>query len=272
MLSAIILKLYEILPRQFQLFLAHNKLLKNLRDKALRNKGIPNQVTVSVKWNNQLSFLFYAPLKIAEKAKNRGIENTLLRNSINLIRRKNKDAVVFDVGANYGFLSTVWAMTICSEGGKVFSFEPHPNIVASLQKTIHLNRLEEKVILSNVALGESSGQIQMFLYGTTSNVIAREIKPQSIAEIKQLTLDELAREWSISNCDLIKIDTDGSELQVLQGARDTIQKYKPIIIAETNGSKSTLDLLLKLNYTLLDMNLNKISDTDMPQNVFAVPN
>jgi FkbM family methyltransferase len=258
--------------QQWVSLLSSNKGLKSIRNVVLRNKGILRQVTVSVKWNNLVSFKFYAPLKIAEKAKNRGIENTLLRNSISLLKTEKKDAIVFDVGANYGFLSTVWAKSVCSEGRKVFSFEPHPQVAASLQKTIHLNALEESVILSNVAVGKNPGFIKMFLYGTTSNVTAREVKPQAIGEVKQITLDSFTQEYGITCCDLIKIDTDGSEMQVLQGARNVIQKFKPLIVVETNGCKAVLDLLAQLNYTLLDMNLKKITGKEIPPNVFAVSN
>lgn len=271
MLSAIVLHLYERMPRPIQNFLRHNKILKGIRSIVLRNKGLPRQITVPVNWNN-IHFQFYAPLKIAEKAKNRGIENTLLRNSIDLLKLKKEDAIVFDVGANYGFLSMVWAKSISSNGGKVFSFEPHPQVAKSLQKTVTLNNLTETIQISNVAVGETQGIINMYLYGTTSNVTARSIEPQSIVEVEQITLDSFVREQGISNCDLIKIDTDGSELSVLKGALLVIEKYKPLIIVETNGSNEVLGLLKQLNYSLLDMNLTKISDRTIPPNVFAIAN
>ena len=61
------------------------------------------------------------------------------------------------------------------------------------------------------------------------------------------TLDEYVKNNNISNIDLIKLDTEGAEYQILLGAEETINKYKPIIICETlfNKIETELDLIMR---------------------------
>lgn len=68
--------------------------------------GKPRMVNVMVNWEKDSYFNFFAPIKIAEKAKNRGIENTLLRNSLTLLGSTVNNRTILDVGANYGFFIT----------------------------------------------------------------------------------------------------------------------------------------------------------------------
>ena len=61
---------------------------------------------------------------------------------------------------------------------------------------------------------------------------------------------------------------DGYELNVLKGLQDTINKYKPIIVVETNDSEEVLQFLKNCNYKLLDLNLKEFEG--IPNNVFCI--
>ena len=66
----------------------------------------------------------------------------------------------------------------------------------------------------------------------------------------------------------IKIDVDGYEMNVLKGLRQTITKFKPIMVIETNDDYEVLNFLKECNYKLLDLDLNEFDG--MPNNVFCV--
>ena len=65
--------------------------------------------------------------------------------------------------------------------------------------------------------------------------------------VKLMPLDDL----KLSKCNLIKIDVEGMETKVLDGAKDTIEKHKPIIFTENNrteGSEELLNALVEYGY------------------------
>jgi hypothetical protein len=61
---------------------------------------------------------------------------------------------------------------------------------------------------------------------------------------------------------------DGYELNVLKGLQDTINKYKPIMVVETNDSEEVLQFLKNCNYKLLNLNLKEFKG--IPNNVFCI--
>lgn len=260
-------KLFELLPSKLKDILIKSNAFRFFRKRISGNKGNLREVTIDVIWNNNIQFKFCAPIKIAEKAKNRGIENTLLRNSLQLLDHTT-DAIVFDVGCNYGFLSSVYALSAPVK--KVYAFEPHPKVYKSFQKAISLNNLHEQIILNNLAIGAENTMLELFLYRTTSNTILRKNTNFQKHTVEQLTLDNFFKDNNIVRCDLIKIDVDGSEISVLQGAKQIILLYKPILIVETNDNTDIISFLSDLNYSVYDMKLQLLQAGKTAPNIFAI--
>lgn len=271
MLNRSLFSLYEILPISVIKFIKQSK-LKQLAGKLLRtHPGKPRMVNVMVNWEKDSYFNFFAPIKIAEKAKNRGIENTLLRNSLTLLGSTVNNRTILDVGANYGFLSLVWATTCCKSGG-VFAFEAHPDIAQALTYSVKKNNLQNVLHVTSAAVGDQMGKLDLYLYGTTSNLNERTNLHGQKTEVNMITLDSFMVQKNLSSCDLIKIDTDGNELSVLLGAKELIKKFKPTIVIETNQQHALVPLLIDLEYSLLDMNLEPLSNNNfLPPNIFALP-
>ncbi|GAH16247.1 unnamed protein product, partial [marine sediment metagenome] len=186
------------------------KVLAPLRNAFFRNKGSYKEVNCKVKrkyLDYLLEFDFYTSIQIASKAKNKGIENTLLNNSLKLLKSDEYDKIVFDVGTNFGYLSIVWANTICKKG-KVYSFEPHPLLFRSYTKSVKSNQLENNIITENVAVGNELGTIEINLLSTSSNTLDIESnkKNDKKEKVNMITLDYYVEKNSITKCDLIKID------------------------------------------------------------------
>jgi hypothetical protein len=124
-MNALIKMLYKYLPNSIINALGKSRVLKNTRNKFLRPNSKELIVKEEVVWNGK-KFSFFAPIRIAVKAKKRGIENKLLRNSIQLINQLDTpNPVVLDIGSNYGFISLA-LQTNLNSGATIYAFEPHP--------------------------------------------------------------------------------------------------------------------------------------------------
>ena len=277
MIGKIVKILYGWIPRRIQKTLGKSQMLRPIRNLILRPNGTFRETSVWVKRNYleyQVSFKFYASLKVASKAKQSGIENTLLRNSITLIKNKKEldnKSVVLDVGANFGYLSLVWAQSI-ARNGSVIAFEPNLNVLNSFINSIQTNNLNSIIELQNLAVGKTEGDIQLFLSSTTSNILPSNIQDRQNTIIEMVTLDAFTTRNNIEHCDLVKIDVDGLELDILMGATHLIERFKPIFIVETNGDKRILNFFNQYKYQILDMELNTFQvGNRLPGNIFCIP-
>lgn len=268
--------LYNLFPKRLKNKLGRSKLLAPLRNSFFRSNGTYNEVLVKIKreYSNYLAqFNFNASIQVANKAKNKGIENTLLNNSIALLKSNDDNKTIFDVGTNFGYLSLVWANTVC-KNGKVYSFEPHPLLFNSFKKSVKSNQLENKIIIENVAVGNNLGAIDINLLSTTSNTldIENNKKNDNKVKVNLITIDHYVESNKIEKCDLIKIDVDGIEYDILKGSQELIKKLQPIFIVETNDDQRIIDFFIQQNYRILNMKLKPISEGELPINIFCIPN
>ncbi|GAA3571631.1 hypothetical protein GCM10022395_21300 [Snuella lapsa] len=221
-----------------------------------------------------MGFWFFGSIQDVAKAKGKGVESTLLNNSIEIIKTYKAcqdDCVVFDIGANFGFLSLVWAQSVSKNGGCVHAFEPNPTVFKSFQKSIVKNDLEVVIAANHAALGNENKIIDLYLSNTTSNVL-ESIHSGVKTQVDMFRLDSYVQNNSVNRCDLIKIDVDGIELDILKGAEETLKAFEPIFVVETNSDMRIVDFFKSHGYEVLDMNLQPFKDGDsLPVNVFCVP-
>jgi len=268
--------LYNLFPKRLKNNLGRSKILAPLRNSFFRSNGTYKEVLVKIKreYSNYLvQFNFNASIQVANKAKNQGIENTLLNNSIALLKSDDNNKTIFDVGTNFGYLSMVWANTVC-KNGKVYSFEPHPLLYNSYSKSVKSNNLQDQIVTENVAVGNELGTIEINLLSTTSNTLDIESnkKNDKKVEVNIITLDHYIEKNNITKCDLVKIDVDGIEFDILNGSKELIKKLHPIFIVETNNDTRIIDFFNKHDYQILNMKLKPISEGELPSNIFCKPN
>lgn len=258
--------LYIILPKSFINKIGKNKSLKRVRDYLLKKNGKAKLITEKIIWEKG-SFYFVAPIKMAVKAKKRGIENKLLKNSLKLLKDYNiKNPTIIDIGANYGFISLALQANLEKEAA-IYSFEPHPDIFSAFNTSINKNNINN-IFSFNVAIGEKECEIDLNLSTQTSNILNSEDREvQKVITIKQVNLDNFFSEKNIKP-DYIKIDVDGYEINVLNGLKETISKYKPLMVIESNDDVRVIHFLNQFNYKLLDLDLKEFDD--IPNNVFCV--
>jgi FkbM family methyltransferase len=167
------------------------------------------------------------------------------------------DFVVLDIGANTGLFSLAAKYY---ENTKWHLFEPDPFNYSSLQENLKINEIEN-VSLYEEAMGDKVGKeiLKICSIHRGLNTIGKDVKRFSESEsidhpVKMNTIDNLFLDTKI---DLIKIDTEGSEYDIIVGGIETIKKYKPKILLEYNEvnmsqcghSRQELDLLInQINY------------------------
>lgn len=149
--------------------------------------------------------------------------------------------VVIDIGANVGTLTLTAANSVGSSG-KVFSIEAHPVIFNYLEKNVELNRLEN-VQLFNVAIGNGNGCI------TFSNKRLDDLNEVVASEGIEITLKKLDGLLvdKIENVNLLKVDVEGYEKFVFQGALEILRKTECIYF------ESWEQHFRKYDYTTLDI-------------------
>lgn len=274
MINKILVYIYENIPARYRNYIGSRNILKPFRNSLLRPNAHYRETKVRVirtYLDFQVDFYFYASIKVAAKARRFGIENTLLRHSLKLISNKDSknNMLILDVGANFGFLSMVWANTIC-KNGTVHAFEPNIQVHDSFKKSINENTLNEKVYLNNFAVGRENGIVNLYTSSTSSNIINSSKQDGLPSSIRMVSLDSYIEENGITKCDLVKIDVDGIEYEILKGARSLIERFKPVFIVESNGDKRIIEFFKTKNYQVLDMELNSYKDEDsIPSNILC---
>ena len=149
-------------------------------------------------------------------------------------------ATVFDVGANVGMFSLKLARK-CQESGKtvdIYSLEPNPPTFERLRRNLELNReLSPSIHLNEIALGDRAGFLELAYdednTGGASmiSVDAARSNP-TVATVRMETLDQFLFDNDITRVDFIKIDVEGYEPLVLEGARRTIESFAPVLYIE----------------------------------------
>jgi len=137
-----------------------------------------------------------------------------------------------DIGANVGS----YTILACSAvGARGVSFEPVPSTFKRLSENMHINHLDEKVKCVNKGVGAKLGSISFTSDSDTMNhALAADEKCDNTVTVEVTTLDNSLRGESPS---LAKIDVEGYETPVLEGAQETLKmKTLHSVIMELNGS------------------------------------
>lgn len=142
-------------------------------------------------------------------------QNRQLRRSLEFVTTWG---VAIDIGAHVG----MWSKLLVERFDRVVAFEPMPRLRACLEKNVISDRLD----VVPIALGKKSGAVS-FDYDESHTGMTHVAKDRP-GLIPVGRLDD----FRLTSVGYIKIDTEGFELDVLQGARATLLENKPIIIVE----------------------------------------
>lgn len=147
--------------------------------------------------------------------------------------------VCYDVGANVGFLS-ILAAHLVGEEGEVHCFEPLPQNAGQIQYNARLNQFE-KVFVHSVALAQTDSTASFRVserptFGALSSSPINVDRETGTIEIPVRMLDSIAAERKMLGPNLIKVDVEGSEIDFLTGAVQTIRRHQPLLVIELHGT------------------------------------
>jgi len=179
-------------------------------------------------------------------------------------------SVVFDVGANVGFLSLL-AARLAGPAGRVIAFEPAPAAVGYLRRHVALNRAHNIEIIA-VAVADENGRAR---FSSAGPVEMGHLADDGQLEVETASLDTLVETGIIPPPDIVKIDVEGAELGVLRGAQAILRARRPVVVLSTHGLESheaSCSLLRSLGYavTLLEHSLAN-TDFDFLGELVAEP-
>jgi FkbM family methyltransferase len=188
----------------------------------------------------------------------------------------SQGGVVVDVGANLGFMSGIFS-ALTGPRGRVHSFEPSPVVYRKLLKVILANNYTN-VSSYNMGCGKEEGSLTLYCPSSSGEATLRpragtEGETPEKHSVRIVKLDDFLGP-KLQRLDLLKIDTEGYEDEVLTGAAQLIQKFKPIIYIELcaeylTSSENAGRFLRDLGYTF-DREL-ALDETSNGANFFAFP-
>lgn len=171
---------------------------------------------------------------------------------------------VYDVGANIGYVLRFMVGTC--QAGKAFAFEPVPFNRELLMQNIRLGRIEDRVTVLPVAVGDTDGEIEFKLdtyTGATGSIGKVHSEGVSWEErwgttfgkirVPVVKLDTLLEKGEITPPRLIKVDIEGAEEFFVAGARGLLEKHRPRLVMELHTleqARRTMQLLDDLGYYL----------------------
>ena len=153
----------------------------------------------------------------------------------NALTRVEPDDVVVDVGAAEGLFS----LSVINRCRKVIMIEPNGNFVEALNNTFRGYIGTGKAVILPAAAGDREGRIRLIDDGASSTV-AESGEPN----VELRTLDGLLE--NEGKIGYLKIDVEGSEMEVLKGAKRIIQRDKPKIAAACYHKNNEPDLIMDL--------------------------
>lgn len=136
---------------------------------------------------------------------------------------------VIDVGANIGVYALMMAGRV-GESGKVWAFEPNFLSYRFLQRGIEANQFKH---VHAIQAGVSNQNRQAFLFSQSGETTVGKICDETIGDPIELhRLDEKYNEWGKPKIDFIKIDVEGHESEVFEGAIELLQTSDPLVMYE----------------------------------------
>jgi len=141
---------------------------------------------------------------------------------------------VFDIGANVGCTAILFGQI----ADEVVAFEPLPSTFAFLQANVRRSGLQN-VRMVNCGLGQKVGRERVLFSpeNRSGAVVVSDSGLHSagaVQEIEVRRLDDEVGRLDVGRIDFIKLDVEGFERSVLEGARDTLERYRPVVQLELN--------------------------------------
>ncbi len=183
-----------------------------------------------------------------------------------------KDRVFIDVGSHIG----VYPLSLYKDASFIYSFEPEEKNYKRLLHNLKINEIKNVMAMRKAVFYEDRKIVKLYISNHDSGWHSLSIQySDNIQKVKSVSLDNFVNQNKIKDISLIKIDVEGGEYDVIQGAKNTLKKFHPSLLIEFNKPFSMLGghklieiykLIIDNHYLcfrLRNRNLIQINDLDM---------
>lgn len=171
-------------------------------------------------------------------------ESNTIRHLAGMIKGLGPHPVLIDVGANIGAWSLV--MGKLAPGSTVHAFEPNPPALEYLRRNINLNKLDN-IQVHPIGLSDKPNRLVLYNASMGQASIHKAAGGDQYTEIDVRSLDAVLGDAGVDKIDMIKIDVEGHEPAVLDGAQETLARSGKLIVimeidanAELTGTRDML--------------------------------
>lgn len=139
---------------------------------------------------------------------------------------------LFDVGANDGLFSILYCLM--HPANRVVAFEPSHALCDRFHRNTRLNDLADRITLLPVALGDRAGRQAMITNANDGYVQVTEFRGNEASEWYEAVIETTTLDAQCETCQptIVKIDVEGFELEVLQGASVLLSRIRPVVFLE----------------------------------------
>ena len=151
-------------------------------------------------------------------------------------------AVVYDVGANIGYVSLLLAKA-AGEAGRVYAFEALPDNVERLQRNLALNGFGARVQVVAKAVTGAAGPVRFLVHasggmGKAAGSAGRDDPYSAELIVDGISLDEFVYSGHNPLPNVVKMDIEGGEVLALPGMRRVLKEARPLMLMELHGPES----------------------------------
>jgi FkbM family methyltransferase len=184
--------------------------------------------------------------------------------------------IFYDVGANVGFFSVIGAR-LAGPTGKVFCFEPLPDNFRQIRHNALLNGFSNIQIIET-ALGSVDARLPFWTsaeptWGKLASTGSVPNKHTGEINVPVRRLDGIVTDGDLAAPQVIKIDVEGAEMEVLSGAIETLQTYRPRLLIELHDTNHAVGKFLsEMDYRAIALgDCMAITDAHWNADVVAIP-
>jgi FkbM family methyltransferase len=190
--------------------------------------------------------------------------------------------VVFDVGANIGYISLM-AARLAGESGRVFSFEALPANIARLTRNVALNAMQDRVQVIHAAVVDKPGEVTFLAHtsgamGKAQGSAGRDEHYAQTIKVTGIALDDFVFQQGNPPPAVIKMDIEGGEGMALAGMPRLLKEARPVLLIELHGqeaARQAWDCLKANRYTLRSMSagsalIQSLDELDWKAYIIAV--
>lgn len=154
--------------------------------------------------------------------------------------------IVVDAGAYYGYF-TIFAAKKVGKKGRVIAFEPNPQNCEILRNNVALARLDNVAVIKR-ALFNKNIEIDLKSDFSRSSVVENKKAQNGGVKIQCALLDDEIKRLGLGKIDFLKMDIEGAEIEVFEGAKESLKNISQLAVAcyHKRGGKTTGQILRPL--------------------------